>query len=365
MKKDNPRENINIELLRIVACLFVISIHLVPTYAMEDGIPHKGILFYDGMTRVAVPIFFMISGYFLSAEKSIKKQYKRFVIHILLPTAIAIFFVGILLPIVLNVFLGMNEEVVSLGVVISRLLGGRIDEFQFCFHMWYIVDLTQCYILIPLIQMLCSENAHVRKIRHYILFVGFFAGVLVPTYVLIVGENIANIFSYMPITIGMWYMLLGYETRIWMEKREKSKRLFWGGTALYLVSVGILFCMTYSCDYLLNQAITGMFYNYGFIAVPAAAIGLAIALLNVSIKRGGFVCRMFGKTTFGIYLIHPVIYSIIWHLGIEKLIDGIGQVGFLLIFILLTFILTFLIVWLIQKMISIVIRSLVGGNQNG
>ncbi|NLG02820.1 MAG: acyltransferase family protein, partial [Clostridia bacterium] len=77
------RRNVNIEFMRIIACLFVIVIHLSGTYTIWNGKTDIGIMVAECMVRGAVPLFFMITGYFLSDQKSVISQYKRFAVRVL------------------------------------------------------------------------------------------------------------------------------------------------------------------------------------------------------------------------------------------------------------------------------------------
>ena len=172
-----------------------------------------------------------------------------------------------------------------------------------------------------------------------------------PSLNLNAGEEFPTIF-FMPITIFMWYIILGYEIKVWNEKREQSIGKVLGGLAIYFVSVGFIFFLSYNKEYLFAGTVTGMYYQYAFLPIVIATVGVVTAVTNINITRGKYVICLFGRTTFGIYLIHPVIYSIIWHLGIENLIPKIGLLGFLVLFILLTFLVSFAAVLLLQSLVK-------------
>lgn len=80
--------NYNIELLRVISCILVVCIHVSNVYSRAYGEVSYGTylfsLFTNCFSRVAVPVFFMISGYLLLEENvSIRKSIHR-VIHTLL-----------------------------------------------------------------------------------------------------------------------------------------------------------------------------------------------------------------------------------------------------------------------------------------
>ena len=70
----NKRENINIELLRIIACYFVIVIHTWGAFRMDGGSFHVEVFVAGVTARVAVPVFFMITGYVYSNKTALRKK---------------------------------------------------------------------------------------------------------------------------------------------------------------------------------------------------------------------------------------------------------------------------------------------------
>ena len=58
----NTKHYTGIDFFRIIACIFVIAIHTAPLYQINEDID---LLFTRGLCRLAVPFFFMTSGFFL------------------------------------------------------------------------------------------------------------------------------------------------------------------------------------------------------------------------------------------------------------------------------------------------------------
>ncbi len=88
------REN-NLDFLRVLACILVISIHVsaffVTKFVEEPNLKFTIGNFYDSFSRIAVPIFVLLSGRFaLSDEKNIniKFYYKKIFFKIIIPTLI-------------------------------------------------------------------------------------------------------------------------------------------------------------------------------------------------------------------------------------------------------------------------------------
>ncbi|MEO8516880.1 MAG: acyltransferase [Flavobacterium sp.] len=76
--------NSNIDILKIVMAFLVIALHIFPVSGI-DGI--EGLISYEianGITRIAVPTFFIISGYFLRNKLQDKKYLSKYAGRILL-----------------------------------------------------------------------------------------------------------------------------------------------------------------------------------------------------------------------------------------------------------------------------------------
>ena len=103
INKNNSQRDYNMDLLRILASLMVIVIH-VSTYNFLDT-PTKSIEWlsydmYDSIVRSAVPIFLMISGAFFLNDKiqnNLKKLYTKNIFKLVLVFVIWSFIYGLYL----------------------------------------------------------------------------------------------------------------------------------------------------------------------------------------------------------------------------------------------------------------------------
>ena len=94
-KKNTGIKIPSIELMRILACLLVISAHC-QLYAFENNEINAGRLFYSSIISDDVPIFFLITGFFFF--KDVKddngvfsiyiKKLRSFLINIWIPTVL-------------------------------------------------------------------------------------------------------------------------------------------------------------------------------------------------------------------------------------------------------------------------------------
>ena len=166
----NKGKNINIELLRCIACYFVIVIHTWGTFRMEGGVFHTEVFVGGNVTRCAVPVFFMITGYVYSNRSSLAHKYKNFVFRVLLPVFLMTFFTAIILARGIHFFLDEGQEYISVMEYIRLIVTGHASDTYLSFHFWYIEE------LITFIFGYGEKNKTKGKLIPWLFFSGFIYG---------------------------------------------------------------------------------------------------------------------------------------------------------------------------------------------
>lgn len=76
--------DVNVSLMRIIACMIVIGCHIrLPV--INNNIVDKSRLFIDGFFDDGVAIFFCITGFFIFNNINYKKLWKKIITNILIP----------------------------------------------------------------------------------------------------------------------------------------------------------------------------------------------------------------------------------------------------------------------------------------
>lgn len=138
-------KNEQIELLRVISCFLVVCIHVSNFYSRSYGkITDASYIFSiitNTFSRVAVPIFFMISGYLLISEYTvIKKSIKR-VLH----TAATLVLWSVIYY-VWNLWYRQQEYDFSL------LFKAPVKR-----HLWFLYAILGIYIALPFLQCLLKN----------------------------------------------------------------------------------------------------------------------------------------------------------------------------------------------------------------
>lgn len=152
-------KNYNIEVMRIIAFIMVIVIHVSNYFCRAYGLVSNGEYLYslvlNVLSRICVPCFFMMSGALLmgryeTIENSLMRVWK---------------FLSVLL-IWTGIYYLFNTYVTKQGCDWRSLLEKPAEA-----HLWYLYVLIPIYIVLPFLQTLC--NGLDRQLEKAFVLIGF------------------------------------------------------------------------------------------------------------------------------------------------------------------------------------------------
>ena len=143
------------DILRVAACFGVIVIHVACQgfYSFSDY--WTTCVLADASVRLAVPIFFMLSGYFLLTGKT-TLTLGQFLRHRL--ARILIPFAGILV-----IYLVVRHW--TLSEWLEKIVNGEVN-----FHLWFMYALTGLYLSVPLFEPLFGTKQGRCIAWYYVIF---------------------------------------------------------------------------------------------------------------------------------------------------------------------------------------------------
>jgi len=284
-------KNYNIEILRVIAFVMVIVIHVSNYFCRAYGTISSGEYAYsliiNSLARVSVPCFFMMSGALLlgrceTMQKALKRAF-RFLVVLLVWTAIYYLF---------------NTFYTKQGCDWKLLLEKPAEA-----HLWYLYVMIPIYFVLPFLQVLCQglneklERAFVILGSVWLLVVHVMPYFKLDLYydLPILGDR-----SY------IYYLFLGYFLSKYVDK-------------IKLKNVHLLFL--YFGSSLLNAVLTALVtvttkdhfervLEYGNPIVIVSAVSFFALIMRLGngkvsfsekMKRWIDVCC---SCSFGIYLVH-------------------------------------------------------------
>lgn len=300
------REN-NIDFFKVISSIMVIMTHIsaywVGKYLEVDSYKFSVGNFWDGLSRVAVPIFVMIAGrYALSDDRNenLKKYYKKIFKRIYIPTIIwSILYVSYNFLLKILIIFIKGKEVDLLSPIKDFILGRPF------YHMWYLYMMIGVYLLVPFLikfKKKYGENKFL-KLGIIFIFVGFGIILLEKYLGKINFYERDDIFRYLKYYWSfsqfsfvnfIGYFILGYSLK---DKKIDTKK----SLLIYLFSLSSLLLIVEKTKNL-------FYYNNNFIFVIIGAISLYLFFNNLKVN---YDFSKLEKHTFNIYLVHAGIISVI------------------------------------------------------
>lgn len=308
-KSEIKSRDIYIDILRILCCLMVIFNHTKwrgfdKIFYISGG----GTLYLVNnvcsiLCKVAVPIFFMISGvYLLKKEESLIDTYKR------LPK--------IIINIILFSFIycSLDSYLIDQAFSLKKILKTIISTGYW--HLWYLYAYIALIITLPFFRKFVKGLD--LKTSIYMIFIAFLYMVFVP----IINHFLIPLNNYVIpswITINIFiYPIIGYILGNIVEiDKIKYSHLF-----ILWIAVIIGIIISFICQYnysLDNPGSISETFLTNFCILNAITIFLTIKKIFINKHYNQTLIKVIGETgkcTFGIYLIHniflwkvPILYN--------------------------------------------------------
>lgn len=315
-----------LDLLRILSALGVVLIHVSAPFVTQNmkliNETFWAANLFNTLGRFSVPIFIIISGYFvLKPIPNLAGFYRKRFVRILLP------FICWAVVYILWSFLFDHTRS-------SKIWEGVLWGKPY-FHLWFLGMLMGLYAVAPLL----SDLLH-RIGTHN------FAFVAVGAFILAMGIDAWDNYAHNRGWIGVWWVsYLGY------FMIGACLRSFGNGLCcrwrLTLVAI-LCYAMVFTFTGLLFEAKHYVWYFYGYLSITSIVGSIALVnLFRIIQVPESWILSELSDLTFGIYLIHMIPLSIIkryWH---SSLVDD-PYLNILLI-ALIVFASSAIAVWLLAK----------------
>ena len=307
--------NYSIDLIKIIAMCMVVCLHTTHHFLDLNRINLEYILYYT--SAIAIPLFFMVSGYLLIGRKSITYTYAIRKIWGIIRF--------ILIIIGLWWFLRGFIKGWNLEILIDSFCGAFLQKGDF-WMFWYFCSMCILYSLYPLINKL---YAHPHYYILSLILLGITQNLIFSCNLITEGETLIA----QPFRIWNWlfYFVLGGMLKFRMTNKALllSLILLLLIANIYMIHFFSPFMNTSYCEY---------FYGYPIVIILSSSVFLFVRDLNF--QNVGFL-KSLSKLFLPVYTIHPFIIRCI---NPSKFINYGGAAYFLTI--LLT---TIIISWLLMK----------------
>lgn len=330
-----------IDVIKILAILLVIFLHCSASFIYDVKVNSFdfGVLnFFDSMSRIGVPLFFMVSGaYFLNNKNdvTIKSIFKKNIFKILLVLIISSF------TIELTKYLITLDNITLKMFIKNIALGDRV--------LWFFYTLIGLYVITPLLREITKSK---EKTQYFIFL--YFMFIVLFKYILLFydGKTLSDLYNQLSITIFngyVGYYVLGYYLSSYNLSLFKKR-------ILYILSfLGFLLTFILTEYYSIKTGkLVGDFYEYNSLNVFLYSVGVFIFIKSIckgKTHNNKFI-KQLSNLTIAVYPIHRMFMLII-----EKYF-GFRITDSFIYMVLLYFIVLAILSYVISYIISLIVKKL-------
>lgn len=296
-EKSSGARLLHLDLIRTIACLSVVMIHVSAEFVIRGTTGPDFLLgnLLDSLSRAGVPLFVMISGALMLDEGYVFTK-KKWLSHI---GRMTVFYI------VWSVIYGLLNG--GLGAAFSNI-------FSCFYHLWYIPMIIGLYLLVPLMRLWVKEE-NIRFVEYFLLLSLVFAFLL---------PQIAGLLAHVPGAINPFQSLAEHMNLQYVAGYTAYFILGWylnrgirrTGLICTLGIIGI--CITYAGTHF--AAINLNADNYPFyenftlnvLMHSASIFVLCRSLFGPERPSGKFLRKLtgwFSQYSLGIYAVHIFFIS--------------------------------------------------------
>lgn len=307
MKKDS-----RIEMLRIIACVFVIIIHIMRPDIINDEV-NNWHLFLHTVVGDAVSVFFAITGCFIYRSNSMRWRYKgiNYLINILLPTVLAGIGITMLMPVLDSkmLFAGFRLDKPDCWNFMKGLLFFQPGLWSSpCSIYWYVFEYVKILIFYPVCYLI-SKNKNTEKIVIGLCVASVLIGDINHFFKMSIFGNI----TLLPASVS--FSLMG--DYLYSQHSNDGKNRM-GILILGLIAIIVVRFILQRWAYISVGSGENLlvYWNHIFAFLIVYFVFRIVLCFNQDTFNTKFV-RIIGENSFYIYLLHIVF---VWRL---KRIDGL------------------------------------------
>ena len=283
--------NLGLDLLKIFSCIGVVVLHSTrPGFNLEQY-NISAYLYY--LATYAIPLFFMLNGYFLLNKKKLPYSYVFNKIRGIL----TIVFVWNMLIWVIKRDFNVNP--------LMKIIGSLLQK-GYAYQFWFFGSLIIIYLTLPIVKKVLEKDY------------SYFAILLILIVIGIVIEMINTFIfhkplqQYVPQTFRLWtwffyYILGGYLGKINIQEIKLTKLIKISFSIIFIISPILLF---YLAKNVYHDAPAEYFYDS--MIVKIVSIGLFILFLkiekNIVLKNNELIVKL-SSLTMGVYIVHTYVLA--------------------------------------------------------
>ena len=283
--------NLGLDLLKIFSCIGVVALYsTMPGFTLEQY-NVSAYLYYLG--TYAIPLFFMVNGYFLLNKKELTYSYVFSKIAGIL-TVVSVW----------NILIWLVRRDFTVNPL-RKIIGSLVQKGYF-YQFWFFGSLIIIYLTLPIIKKEFEKS--------YSYFVILLILIVIGIVIEIINTFIIHkpIQQYVPQTFRLWtwffyYILGGYLGKINIQEIKLTKFIIISFSIIFIISPILLF-------YLAKNVYHNIFAEYFYDAMIVKIVSTGLFILFVKIEKhivlkNNELIVMLSSLTMGVYIVHTFILA--------------------------------------------------------
>ena len=283
--------NLGLDLLKIFSCIGVVALHsTMPGFTLEQY-NVSAYLYYLG--TYAIPLFFMVNGYFLLNKKELTYSYVFSKIAGILTVVSA-----------WNILIWLVRRDFNVNPL-RKIIGSLVQKGYF-YQFWFFGSLIIIYLTLPIIKKVLEKDYSYSVVLLFLMVIGIVIEII---NTFIIHKPIQQ---YVPQTFRLWtwffyYILGGYLGKINIQEIKLTKFIIVSFSIIFMISPILLF-------YLSKNVYHNIFaeYFYDAMIVKIVSIGLFILFVKIEkhiVLKNNELIVMVSSLTMGVYIVHTFILA--------------------------------------------------------
>lgn len=331
------KRDYKLDLIRVISMTLVIIIHVSNIYNRNiDNISFSSYTFaalYNTVARIAVPLFFMISGALLIPREDSNEKYVNRVKSIVLTL-----FSWSVIYLIWNVLV-LDTSYKSLTLLIQTFF------IPIKAHLWFLYAIIGIYLILPFVRKVFKNTSYEEE-KLYIYLWMFFVGVV---YLITLISSLFGV----PISIQypipmiqeayyLGYFVFGYVIYKNIDKINIENKYL---ILLFVTNLLFVFVPTIIISYIKGSYFQSLF-AYRSIFYMLASGSFMVFILKNNIKDTTIkIISKIAPYSFGIYFVHAMLINILNNTKFYILHSTYG----ILMYSLLLFIISYIVVFIMKK----------------
>lgn len=283
--------NLGLDLLKIFSCIGVVVLHSTRSGFNLEYYNISAHLYYLG--TYAIPLFFMLNGYFLLNKKKLPYSYVFNKIR------------GILtIVFVWNMLIWMIKRDFNVNPLI-KIIGSLIQE-GYAYQFWFFGSLIIIYLTLPIVKKLLEKDYSYSVILLTLIVIGIVIE-MINTFIFH-----KPIQQYVPQTFRFWtwffyYILGGYLGKINIQEIKLTKFIKISFSIIFIISPILLF---YLAKNVYHTATAEYFYDSMIVKIVCIGLFILFAKIekNIVLKNNELIV-MLSSLTMGVYIVHTYVLA--------------------------------------------------------